>query len=80
MRVRVCAAACLAVYVVVCVFVCVATAAGRFAAKRRAQGWLDARLSDTGHNRVVVLGHCGLAGRGVRGRARCVGCYAACVF
>ena len=33
--------------------VCVATAAGRFAAKRREQGWLCARLSDTVHNRVV---------------------------
>ena len=53
--------------------VCVATAAGRFAAKRRAQGCLGARLSDTVHNRVVALGHRWCAGAGaVGGGARAV--------
>jgi hypothetical protein len=53
--------------------VCVATAAGRFAAKRREQGWLCARLSDTVHNRVVAVGHRWCAGAGaVGGGARAV--------
>ena len=84
MRAYSCACVCAWRPVWLCTSLCVsvATAAGRFAAKRLAQGWLGARLSDTVHNRVVALGHrwcAGAGGRGGRGRARCVGWYA-CVF